>query len=422
VAHVRSAASFLAEYSSIVLTKLSLHSGTHPPGAVLFLYGVSQLIAPDILTAALASIVFTSLSVVPAYLLALELTGKKTAGFALFLYLLAPNAAMFNATCMDGVFSVFPIAALYLFCRALLPYWRDAPHSPRQLVLYSALTGLALGAGMLLSFATVFIVALFSAAVLLTRLADNPPKKLLAAALASAATICALLFLLVFHQKNVYALAGTVLFGLGACWVLLAGTWSLRFKAGLAALCIAGFVFIVFYFALYLATDYNLLSSLKVALRKDSHNMGSGLESVGRYLYLSCANFAAFFIAVGLPITVLWLRETCVIATSWCRVVMQPDSACMDAATGKSPLAHLQLAGLYAMAFIATLLTLNFASLFTLEVERIWIFMIPIIAVAAGRQLQELCERAGSLRPALGVGIPLAGQTLLFETYLYTYW
>ena len=68
--------SFLRDYAKPELFQtLSLHSQTHPPGGILFLWMASKCFGYNLLTAALASICFTSITVIPIYWLAKDLYG-----------------------------------------------------------------------------------------------------------------------------------------------------------------------------------------------------------------------------------------------------------------------------------------------------------------------------------------------------------
>ena len=55
------------------------------------------------------------------------------------------------------------------------------------------------------------------------------------------------------------------------------------------------------------------------AIKKDEMGMGTGYESLSRYLHLSFANLFAFLIGVGLPITTVWLRQVVSAIAEWRR-------------------------------------------------------------------------------------------------------
>ena len=76
------------------------------------------------------------------------------------------------------------------------------------------------------------------------------------------------------------------------------------------------------------------------------------------------------------------------------------------------------------LAFFVSILVLSFARLFTLEVERIWMFLVPFVLVAAAREIVTV----GSPKPprlALRVGVVMLVlflQTWITEIVLYTWW
>src|SRR5262245_19967394 len=135
-----------------LFSTLSQHSQTHPPGGVLFLWLVSKCFGYNLLSASLASITLTSLTVIPMYLLARTLYGESVGRYALPLFLLMPNFVMFTTTSMDGPFSVLPILSVYLFYKALqgeaiVDDSRSIFVRHTSLPLYAILTGIALGLG-----------------------------------------------------------------------------------------------------------------------------------------------------------------------------------------------------------------------------------------------------------------------------------
>ncbi|MCZ6680944.1 MAG: glycosyltransferase family 39 protein, partial [Candidatus Poribacteria bacterium] len=225
--------SFLRDYAKPEVFKtLSGHAQTHPPGGILFLWIVSKLFGYNLLSASLASICFTSLTVIPIYGLAQKMYGESVGRYALALFLITPNFVMFTTTSMDGPFSVFPILSLYLFYRAI---------SSDRTVLYAILTGIALGFAMLMTYTTVFIGLFFCVVALLTLIAARE------------------------QFKRVFML-------------------SLIASATLATL----------YLLMFQFTRFNLLEALRASIQKDEARLGTGYETVGRYLQLSIANLFVF--------------------------------------------------------------------------------------------------------------------------------
>lgn len=327
--------SFLRDYTKPELfSTLSGHAQTHPPGGILFLWIVSKLFGYNLLAASLGSIAFTSLAVIPIYLLAKALYGASIGRYALALFLITPNFVMFTGTSMDGPFSVFPILGLYLFYRGVLS---------NRAIRYGCLTGIALGCGILMTYSTVFIGLFFSLIMLLTSIAERE-----------------------------------------------------RFRTTLNLLLIAGVTFIAFYLLMFLVTGFNLLAALQASIQKDREALGTGYETVGRYLHLSFGNLFAFLIGIGIPMTTVWLRQ-----------VVQTIK------DGR----HGERIDIYILGYLISLLVIAFSTLYTMEVERIWIFMAPFVLIPVAKYLSQR-----SVADFYWIAGLSCLQLFLFEVTLYTYW
>ena len=81
-----------------------------------------------------------------------------------------------------------------------------------------------------------------------------------------------------------------------------------------------------------------------------------------------------------------------------------------------------QEADLFVLAFPISLLVITFSALYTLEVERIWMFMALMLTLAAGRYLDER-QRGGAGDAAFywTAGL-LALQVIGTETFFDTLW
>ncbi len=125
--------------------------------------------------------------------------------------------------------------------------------------------------------------------------------------------------------------------------------------------------------------------------------MGTGYEGPGRYLSISIANLFAFLIGVGIPLTTIWLHEI---------------------VAGLRRIIRSRKIDVYVLAGLSTLLVTSFSTLFTLEVERIWIFLTPFIIIPAAKRLYEK-HRQWEFYAVMGI---LCANILLYEVLLYTYW
>ncbi len=263
IGKVNDVGDFLRNYSQLSPT-LSLHSGTHPPGPVLYLWLATKLVATGTLRklwlAVAAALVGTSLASVPFYKLARHLYGEKVGRYALGMYVVTPSLVVFGATSMDGVFLLFPMVAVYYFHKS----WKEAP------IRYSIYTGLALAAGMMFTFATVCVGFVFTIEAILS-LRRSPLSKRI--------------------WKN---------------------------------LVYAGVTFVAAYWLLFYATGYNLIDVLRTAMRTASMLTGSMYSDILHYFNVSVANLAAFLIGAGIIAVALWWREVWKAWDDW-RGRREPD-------------------------------------------------------------------------------------------------
>ena len=348
---------FLRDFSKPELfDTLSGHTRTHPPGGVIFLWLVRKIFGYNLVSASLASVLFTALTVIPIYKLAERLYDEKVALYALLLFLITPNFVMFTTTSMDGPFSVFPILSLYLFYEA-----RERETAPDMELTtfrpYSLLTGISLALGMFMTYSTV-VVGVF---------------------------LCVIALL---ERK--------------------------RFLQYLKVLAFAATGFIGFYLLLYVLTGFQPIESLWAAIKKDEAGMGSGFESIDRYFHLSFANLFAFLIGVGIPITTVWLRQLILTVREW---KQNSISEKKDIPHRIPWIFNFEKSDTFVIGFLITLFYFTFSTWFTMEVERIWIFMVPFFVIPVAKYL--------TARPRSDfywvAGI-LVVQLIISEVLLYTYW
>ena len=349
---------FLRDYSKPELfDTLSGHTRTHPPGGVVFLWFFSKIFGYNLVSASLISILFTAVTVIPIYRLGEHLYGEKVGRYALLLFLITPNFVMFTGTSMDGPFSVFPILSVYLFYKA-----RDQETIPDQtwheFRPYSLLTGISLALGMFMTYSTVVVGVFLCVVALLERK---------------------------------------------------------QFVQYLKVLLFATVGFIGFYLLLFLLTEFQAIEALWAAIKKDEKGMGTGYESIERYFHLSFANLFAFLIGVGLPITLVWLREVRVALKEWRQNALSSEQR-SDGIRLPWVFRHDALDS-FILGFVITLLYFTFSTLFTMEVERIWIFMVPFFVIPVAKHLT-----ARPMSDFYWVAGILVVQLIVGEVLLYTYW
>ena len=350
---------FLRDYSQPELfDTLSGHTRTHPPGGVIFLWFFSKIFGYNLLSASLISILFTAITVIPIYRLGEHLYGEKVGRYALLLFLITPNFVMFTGTSMDGPFSVFPILSVYLFYKARHQETLS-DQTWHEFRPYSLLTGLSLALGMFMTYSTVVVGVFLCVVALLERR---------------------------------------------------------QFRQYLKVLLSAASGFIGFYLLLFVLTGFRPIEALWAAIKKDELGMGTGYESVGRYFHLSFANLFAFLIGVGLPITTVWLRQIVVVLKEW-----RQNTRASEQESGGTRVPwifrHDEVLDTFVVGFLITLLYFTFSTLFTMEVERIWIFMVPFFVIPVAKYLTT--RPISDLYWVAGI---LVVQLIVGEVLLYTYW
>jgi hypothetical protein len=116
---------------------------------------------------------------------------------------------------------------------------------------------------------------------------------------------------------------------------------------------------------------------------------------------VSLSNLFAFLFGMGFTLVAVWLLQVKV-AAERARAGEETD--------------------LFVLAFPISLLAITFSALYTLEVERIWMFMALMLTLAAGRYLDERQRRgAGDAAFYWTAGL-LGVQAILMETFFDTLW
>ncbi|HJX34505.1 MAG TPA: hypothetical protein VJ373_04945, partial [Desulfatiglandales bacterium] len=172
------------------------------------------------------------------------------------------------------------------------------------------------------------------------------------------------------------------------------------FKQELIILIIAFFIFVTFYLVLFIMTGFNFFEALSLSIKQNQLMMGKGYPSLIHYLQISLANLIIFLISVGVPLSVVWFR-TCLISLKRFR-----DGGISD---------------FFVIGFMISLVLIAFSTLFSMEVERIWIFMVPFVVIPAANHLNYLSISRGNFAFYLVSGL-MCLQIVLSEAILWTYW
>ncbi|HMQ30114.1 MAG TPA: hypothetical protein PKD53_05270 [Chloroflexaceae bacterium] len=337
---------------------LSLHGSTHPPGNALLLWAVERVFGPGPVPASLVAIALSGALPLAALWLGWRLGGPALGLLAGAAAVVMPGHQIYSVTSMDGVFNGLLALGAVAFFLAL------EPGAPRRL---AALAGLLIGAGLFFTYAATqlafFGLGAAVVAIWRRRAAEGP----------------------------------------GAPWWPAAAP-VLR-QGAIAAGVIAGG-----YLGLFLLAGYNVVEGAVTATATNAAVM-RGLDGVAPGRAFAPPNLAYYtmhLVANLLPFA--WYL----------------GPAGLQAATGAGGRALRgrpwgPLAGL-AVAAVALLGGMWLSGLFNREVERIWSFAGPLLAVlVAAHIVAGATPGERRWRAALFLGL-LAAHAMGIRLLLNTYW
>jgi 4-amino-4-deoxy-L-arabinose transferase-like glycosyltransferase len=355
---------FLRDYPQQART-MPMHAQVHPPGAILFVWAMCNVFGGGPWAAAAGIIVFSSLAVPVVYRWAERLGGPGVARRAAAIFVLTPSIVLFTATSMDGPFAVLLIATMWLF-------WESLEHLPIRLGLLAGLAGAA-------------------------------------AAVMTYSVTVALLFC-----------------GIATCARWFAAPQTRRSTLVAAVSALVGFngLHLVF----WLTTGYDPVQMFLAAITNSNHIMsGTRHESPARYVHIAVANLVVFFVAAGLPCAAIWWPTMLRSIRSWLAPLQ--DSRTFEAATPNSSWPCVayrhRSASRPEMFLVTSFLTLFIAAsvpVYVLEVERVWMFLVPLVVIPVASRLFEQERGTGKINDSMAVAILLGAQTILTEVLLTTYW
>ena len=174
-----------------------------------------------------------------------------------------------------------------------------------------------------------------------------------------------------------------------------------RFRRIVRIVPVAALSALAFYGVLFLVAGYDPIAAVRRSMWANDELVGTGHATLGQYLQVSGANLTAFLVGIGLPLVVVWLRQVR-IAVARARAGEEAD--------------------LFVLAFPIALVIIAFSTLYTLETERIWMFMAAFLTAAAARYLYDR-QREGAGEGAFywTAGL-LALQVVVMETFSDTPW
>jgi 4-amino-4-deoxy-L-arabinose transferase-like glycosyltransferase len=365
---VQAVAQFLRDYPRLAST-MPMHAQVHPPGSVLFVWAACRLFGDGPWGAAIGIILFSGLTIPLVYRWADRLGGPAVARRASAIFILIPSVVLFTATSMDGPFAV-PLIATMAF------YWEAMEHRP---ILLGSLAGIAASAAAFMTY-SVTVALVFCGIATCIRYATRTAQPL---TIVSSAC-CALASFL-----------GTQ----GLMWLL---------------------------------TGYDPIQMFLAVVANHTHIMcGARHETPARYVHLAVANLVVFFIAVGLPCTVLWWSSMLQSLTA----SGQPADHQSPITDHRSPLGDQSAMSVpppgisserhFRCLALCTMLTLLIAAsvpVYVLEVERIWMFLVPLIVIPVSGRLLAQEWGTGKFHATVVVATLTATQTLVTEVLLTTYW
>lgn len=334
---------FIRNYAQL-MSSLSLHGRVHPPGAIITLRLISNLVNDNINLTSLAIIAISTFTVVPVYLIAKSLYSKEVGFFSLILMALSPNYILFTATSMNAFFSFLGAWTIFFFFKL------QQQNDNKCKYLLSLFVGLWLALSTFFTFDQVFI-GFFMMVTILLYLKEN--KSL----------------------TNIYS--GILIF-IG---------------------------FICFYLFLYIVLGFNVFEIYKKAYGFYEIDVAEMISIYGKKTssswYWFFGNPIAFFLMIGIPIAILYFRE----------IKYNILAMTNNKKTDK-----------FLVASIITLIAVNYPGLYKGEVERIWMFINPLVVIGAASYIFKLTKGYSLYIVVYGSIIILFFQTFLFSQILDTHW
>jgi hypothetical protein len=139
---------FMSAYPHLFPQLKSVHSRTHPPGAIAFLSYLGRISPHHLIPRALVLAAISCMVLIPTYFIARKVAGQRAAVFAVMLLAVAPAPALFTFLSMDAVY-----ATLLATAAAILVWGLGKGGRPRV----AFVGGLVLGLVSVMTYAVSFI-------------------------------------------------------------------------------------------------------------------------------------------------------------------------------------------------------------------------------------------------------------------------
>ena len=157
--------------------------------------------------------------------------------------------------------------------------------------------------------------------------------------------------------------------------------------------------FLFFHVALFILTGFNLLECLLIAIPNNSNliTIEGPFDNITRYLIRSSGNLLAYVGFSGVIIAALVF-------------------AGLKGVHGYPALMRSHVVG-----FVVALVLISFSSLFYMETERIWVFLAPVMCLAAAAMLLQYKQLSSPAVMSVLVGLYLGSaiQEIIFLHYLW---
>lgn len=209
-------------------------------------------------------------------------------------------------------------------------------------------------------------------------------------------TLSALLLGVMVYMCTLWTFSAAFLAPLGLFTAGLAIRWGIiapRRALQVGLLAASGFIAV--HLAM-LALGFDLWACFLQARKLNTEMVGSAFRSFSHYFLSSTGNLGAFMIGCGIPVSAMWLSALRTFANE------RSSGTCIM--IGSS----------------ATILLLAILGVYQWEVERIWLFLVPLVCIPAARYLHGI-TRSNPRGIMTVVGV-LWLQTLVMELMLNTYW
>jgi hypothetical protein len=221
-----------------------------------------------------------------------------------------------------------------------------------------------------------------------------------------------------FAALMTYSVTVSLLFCGVACCIRFVAAPAMRRNIVFSA-CSALIAFIAANTLLWILTGYDPVAMFFAAAANHTDIMyGARHETPDRYAHLAVANLVVFFVSAGIPGSILWCSnagQSLGAARALFGTGEPPNGV---EASNRNDL-HWHC---FVLTSIITLLGAAIVPVFVLEVERIWMFLVPLVVIPAARRMFEQDQGTGRAQATVVMVILVAAQTLITELLLSTYW